>query len=479
MELNSDLDVFLKPKSVAVIGATERPGSWGSFIMEGLLSRPYPGQIYPVNSHAGEVYGLPAFRDVRDITGRVDLAVLAIPRKSIEETFKACCEKKVRGVTIITAGYGEALEGGRNKELDLTRLARSSGMRILGPNVSGTFNLDADFNASALPANRLVPTPLAAVCQGGYAFYDLLSSAFSQGMGVGKFIHTGNECDLTVTDFLDLFGEDPDVKGILMYLETVRDGRRFIGVAHEVSRKKPIVVYKGGRTPGSSRAAMSHTGALSGSRKIYKGLLHQTGIIVSPSMELMIPIGHALIDRPPMRGRKIAVVTMGGSWGVALSDSLEEAGLDVVELSPALQKRLRSIGMPNRASTKNPVDIGASGRYYDVDTMLNVGREILLSGEVDAMVLHGVGSAGTLDENTPPKRRMFINTNNQIIQGFHAMERETKIPVLIGSHYSKWQSQEILNANEKGIRAYQSLYDLARVLVSMWEFWDMSQSRYS
>jgi acyl-CoA synthetase (NDP forming) len=170
---------------------------------------------------------------------------------------------------------------------------------------------------------------------------------------------------------------------------------------------------------------------------------------------------------------------MGGSWGVALTDALEEAGLTVPELSPNLQGRLRSAGLPARASTRNPVDIGASGRYYEVDTMVHMGREILLSGEVDAMVLHGIGSVGIFDENTPPKRRMFVNANSQIIQAFHAMEKETKIPVLIGSHYSRWQSQEILNADKKGIRVYQNLYDLARVLVSMSEFWNMRQSCYS
>jgi len=171
-----------------------------------------------------------------------------------------------KGITIITAGFGETSEHGRKKQEALADLARSNGIRLLGPNVSGTFNLYAGFNASATPAENLLRTPIAAACQGGYAFYDILSSGWAKGLGVGKFIHTGNECDLTVTDFLEYFGQDPEIKSIIMYIEAVRDGRRFIEVAREVSRVKPIVVYKAGRTPGSARAAQSHTGALFGKR---------------------------------------------------------------------------------------------------------------------------------------------------------------------------------------------------------------------
>jgi acyl-CoA synthetase (NDP forming) len=263
----------------------------------------------------------------------------------VEKAVEACGQKQIKGLTIITAGFGETSQSGKDREKALVRLARSFGMRLLGPNVSGTFNLHAGFIASSSPAEHLVSTPLAAVCQGGYAFNDLLASGFSRGMGVGKFIHTGNECDLTATDFLEHFGQDPDVRAIVMYIEAIRDGRRFSQVARDVSMAKPVVVYKGGRTPGAARAAQSHTGALAGTREIYQSLFHQAGVVISPSMELLLPLGHALIERPPVRGRRIAIMTMGGSWGVALSDSLEEEGLIVPELSSKVQQSLRSLGM--------------------------------------------------------------------------------------------------------------------------------------
>jgi acyl-CoA synthetase (NDP forming) len=171
-----DLNVFLNPKSVAVIGATERPGSWGSFIMGGLASRNFSGKIYPVNRRADKVLGIPAYKNVADIPGPVDLAVFAIPENSVEAEIRACGQKQVKGITMITAGFAEVSDAGQKKQKYLADLARSLGMRILGPNVSGTFNLHADFNASSTPAGNLCVTPLAGACQGGYAFYDILSN---------------------------------------------------------------------------------------------------------------------------------------------------------------------------------------------------------------------------------------------------------------------------------------------------------------
>ena len=477
MGAKSELDAFLSPESVAVVGATERPGAWGSFIMKGLLSLHYPGRIYPVNRQADQVFGVPAYKAIGEIKGPVELAVLAIPEEFVEEVITACGQKKVKGVTIITAGFGETSEVGRERQEALTGLARSYGMRLLGPNVSGTFDLYAGFNASPRPTDKLLPTPIAAACQGGFAFYDILSSGWARGLGVGKFVHTGNECDLTVTDFLEHFGHDPEVKAIVMYIEAIRDGRRFIEVARAVTKTKPVVVYKGGRTPGSARAARSHTGALSGEKEIYEGLFDQVGIITPPVMELLLPLGHALIERPPMRGKRVAIVTMGGSWGVALTEALEEAGLVVPEFSPELQKTLRSVGMPPRASIRNPVDFGASGLFFSVDTPLALSREILSSGEVDALIVHGIGRAGMQTQDVTDEWRLFLDIAKQQIQRLNALEKKIGLPVLIGSHYSQWESQVVCDLNDQGIRIYNGLYETAQLLSLIRGYWRESQDR--
>jgi acyl-CoA synthetase (NDP forming) len=476
MGVESSLGVFLNPRSVAVIGASEKPGSWGSFIMEGLLSRKYPGKIYPVNRRSSTVYALPAYPDIKAVPGAVDLAVFTIPEDSVEELIQECGVKGVKGITIITAGFGEAVEGGRAREEAMTRLARSYGMRLLGPNVSGTFNLHGRFNASASPAEYLTATPLAAVCQGGYAIYDLLARGHAQRMGVGKFIHTGNECDLQVTDFLEMYGEDPQVQGILMYLETIRDGRRFLKAARRIANDKPIIVHKAGRTPGGTRAARSHTGAIAGTKEVFQGIFEQVNLVPSPTMELLLPLGHAFIEHPPMKGKGVAIVTMGGSWGVALSDALEEEGLSVPELDQKIQAELRSLGMPVRASTRNPVDIGAAGFVnLSLDGVIQMGRLILSSPDIQALILYGFGRPGLVTEDTSPGRKLFLELEKQLMRSYHVLQQEMDKPVILGCCSSKWGSQAVFDLEQEGFRIHHRLDEISQILSRMYRYWERKQ----
>ena len=441
--------------------------------MKGLLSSKYKGKIYPVNQKSIKVYNIPAFKDIREIPEPVDLAVFTIPEQTVEKVLAACGEKKVKGITLVTAGFGEIFEDhkGVDKEKKLVELAKSFGIRILGPNISGTFNLHASFNASAGNAAHIYPTGLGAICQGGFAFSNLLESGKHQSMGVGKFIHTGNECDLTVSDFLEHFYHDPEVQGILMYLETVRDGRRFREVMREITRKKPVVVYKAGVMPGSARAARSHTGALSGRKEVFDGALDQLGVIISPTMELLLPLGHALMERPPMRGRRVGIITVGGSWGVILSDFIEKEGLIVPELGQKLQNSLKSLGMPPRASTRNPVDIGASGLGFPIEDLIEMARAIITSSEVDALVLHGFGNAGMADDSSSPEEMLFNDYSKQIILLFNDLQNELDFPVIIGSHHGHWGSQVISDLNQQGIRIFNRIDETAQILSLMYDYY--------
>jgi acyl-CoA synthetase (NDP forming) len=470
MKKEMSLDVFVNPCSVAVIGASETPGSWGSFIMTGLTSVDYHGRIFPVNPHAHRIFNLPAYKDVRDIAEPVDLAVLAVPAASLESAIVACGQKEVKGLTVITAGFAETSTEGKKRQADLIRLAASYGMRVLGPNVSGTFNLTAGFNASSIPGHNLLVKPVAAVCQGGYAFYDMLSVAAEKNYGVGWFIHTGNESDVSVSDFLDYFGRQDDVKSIIMYIEAIRDGKNFIETAGRIKGNKPILVYKAGRTQGAARAAFSHTGAMAGDHAIYSGIFRQLGILMCPTMELLLPASHALIERPAMKGRRVGIITIGGSWGVSLSDALEENGLKVPEFGPGLQKSLRALGLPGRASVRNPADFGASGLFLSQETPISLAREILASGDVDALVLHGIGRPGMHDAQTPPELKFLLEIEKNQVKGVCELEKEFNLPVLIGSHYNPWQSQAVHDLNREGIRVYNRLTETAQLLSMMHKF---------
>ena len=471
MDESSNIKSFINPGSVAVIGATERPGSWGSFIMNCLTSLDFPGKIYPVNKHAEQVLGLPAYKEITDIDGPVDLAIFTIPEASVESSLAACAQKGVKGITVITAGYGETSDQGKDKQKNLAKQAREHGIRILGPNVSGTFNLHANFNGSSTPSESLLATPVAAICQGGYAFYDMMSAGGPLGYGVGWFIHTGNEADLTISDFLEHFGQNDEVKAIIMYIEAVRDGRRFLDAAYLAGAAKPVLVYKAGRTPGSARAARSHTGALAGDKSVYQGLFRQTGLVMCPAMELLFPASHAIIERPPMRGRRVGIITVGGSWGVSLTDTLEEAGLIVPEFSAETQQAMRDLGMPDRASVKNPVDFGASGLFLSQETPKALAHVMLGSGEIDALVVHGLGRPGLHDENTQDEMTLFLEIEKDQVRSVATLEKEYDIPILIGSHYNPWQSQLVKDVTSEGHRVYNRLTDLAQILTLMREYW--------
>ena len=393
----------------------------------------------------------------------------------MEETVRECGEKGVRGIIIVSAGFGEAVEGGKQRERELVRLARSYGMRLLGPNVSGAFNLNTEFNASAAPVGYLIKSPIAGICQGSYAIYDLLAHGYSRGMGLGLFVQTGNEADLTTTDFLEYVGADPQVQGVMMYIEGVKDGRRFADVVRKVARTKPVIVYKAGKTPDAVRAAQSHTGALGGSYRVYEGVFEQSNIVDCPTMELLLPLSHALVERPAMGGKRVAIVTMGGSWGVALSDVLEAEGLCVPILSPSLQTKLRELGMPIRASVRNPIDIGASGLFQEVDTLTALGREILASGEVNALILHGLGRPGRLSEGMADELRFYLEINKSIVREYAKMEKTFQTPVLIGSVYSPWESQLVHDLNQEGIRTYDRLDETAQILSRLAGYWDRAR----
>ena len=414
---------------------------------------------------------IPAFRTVEDIDGPVDLAIFTIPEVSVEQAVESCGRKGVKGITIITAGFGEAVDGGKDREKALVRLARSYGIRLLGPNVSGTFDLHAEFNGSASHEMHLLKTGLGAVCKAAMPFMTCWPTIFHAAWR-GKFVHTGNEADLTTTDFLEHMGEDPEVKAIFMYVEAIKDGRRFLEAARKVARNKPVIMYKAGQSPASARAAESHTGSLAGAIEVYQGALEQANVLMSPTMELLIPAGHAFLERPAMPGNRVVIMTMGGSWGVSLTDALEREGLRVPELSGPLQKALRDLGMPIRASVKNPVDIGASGLFFDKKLLLALAREILASGEADALILHGMGRPGMLDENAPDRLKIFLDINKEIIRGYADMEKEYGRPVFIGSIFAPWESQVIYDLNREGIRIYDRLDETAQILSMMYRYWN-------
>ena len=466
-----NLKYFLEPESVAVIGISRNPGfSWGRAIFQNLVGSGFQGRVYPVNPKAEEIAGVKLYPDVPSIPDEVELAVISVPVGLVPHAINDCVQKGVKGVILVTAGYAETTEG-KELQAELTGIAKRSGMRIVGPNVSGIFNTSANFDACIVPPSYIKDNPIVFICQGGYAIQDLLYGGHRKGLGIGKFLHTGNECDLTCTDFLEYFEADPQVKVILMYIEGLRDGRRFLEVVRRVSREKPIIVLKAGGTRDGARAASSHTGALAGSDSIFDSALKQVNVIRSPKMELMLHLGHAFLELLPLRGNRIGVVTGGGSWGVIITDALNRRGLSVPELSPSLQRRLSRLGFPYWASIRNPVDLGAAGRAAGKDANIKVTEQLIAADEIDGVFVHGFGQGSHIGSEPSASRSAAYQLEGEMIGRIRELVERYGKPALVCSYLLEGREENIDPVTRKKHRVYHDVEDTATILASLYRYY--------
>jgi acetyltransferase len=450
-----------------VVGASERPDVWGHWLFHKLLTTGFPGPVYPVNRRAQTVLGQPAYATVSAIPGAVDLAIIAIPAEQLFETIRDCCRKGVPAGLIITAGFSEARQDGRAQEQEIVAYARAHGMRLVGPNVSGIINLHANLLAHPAEHPYLYKTPVTFICQGAYAITDLAAREVSARRGFGKFLHTGNEADISVVDFLEYCADDPETQAICLYIEGLRDGRHFLDVARRIAPHKPIVVFKSGSTADGSRAAASHTGALTGSASMYRDLFRQAGLVQSPTFELCLIITHALLEMPRLLQPTMGIATMGGSWGVMLTDALGQCGLHVPELPPALQAEMRRLGMPERASVRNPVDFGAAMGTLSAEVRIQMVELMLACEGIGGVVVHGYGPPGFLPADTPVSARQRFTEEKALLHSFHALQERYQKPVVLATAMTPLESQMVRELIDEGLRFQHRLDDTAAVLAAL------------
>ncbi|MBW1999041.1 MAG: CoA-binding protein [Deltaproteobacteria bacterium] len=473
MQENENLSSFLDPRGVVLIGASRRPDSWGNMIAKGLRDSGYGGALYIVNAKAQEIMGIPCYPSLEEVPGHVELAIVTVPAEAMMDVLRDCARKRVKGIVIISSGFGEAL-GSKGKEIEqeMALFARMNGMRLLGPNVSGIYNLNKSFYATTHYPHFGTPTGISFLSQGGFAAHNIFTRAGARGIHIGKFVHTGNEADLQITDFLKALGKDPETHVILVYLEGLKEPRRFLEIARRISPEKPIVVYKGGKSEEGVRAAASHTGAMSGSFDLYQALFKQAGCIVAPNFEIMPDLGYAFTFYPPLKGPRVGIITQGGSWGVMLTDHLSLRGLRVPELSSSLQKKLRGLGMPYRASTKNPVDFGAAFLGQAKEAKLGIVEAMLSSTEIDALILHGYGIKDPQTDRPQHWISQLQREQEEILRRGMEMMRAYKKPFVLGSYYvSHLESRTIRNLVQDGIPVFNSLEDIANLLRCLYHYY--------
>ncbi len=358
--MSSTLAPFFRPRGIAVVGASRRPGTIGWQIVDNLLRHGFQGAVYPVNPSARAIHSIPAWRSVREIPGEVDLAVIVVPSERVLDVVDECGARGIPAVVVISAGFRETGEAGAELERRLLERTRAHGIRLVGPNCMGVLNTEPAHSMNATFAPTMPPAgKVSFLSQSGALGVTILDYAAEYGIGIRHFVSVGNKPDVSGNDLLEFWETDPDTRVVLMYLETFGNPRRFTRIARRLARRKPVIVVKSGRTVAGARAASSHTGALASRDRAAEALLAQCGVLRANSVEELFDLSMAFGNLPLPRGNRVAIVTNAGGPGIIIADACEAEGLEVAELAEATRDRLREI-FPPEASVRNPVDMVAS-----------------------------------------------------------------------------------------------------------------------
>ncbi len=356
----STLTALFRPRSVAVVGASRSRGTIGYEVLRNLLRADFSGAVYPVNPHAPVVQALRAYPTVSAIPDPVDLAVLVVPAHAVLEAVEDCGKKGVKALVVISAGFAETGTAGKAVQDELVRRVRGYGMRLVGPNCLGVVNAHPELGLNATFAPTFPPFGnVAFSSQSGALGLAILDAARDLGVGISQFVSLGNKADVSGNDLLEFWENDPSTGVILFYMESLGNPTRFMDIARRVSRKKPIVVVKSGRTEAGARAASSHTGALAGMDVAVDALLGQAGVVRTDTIHELFDVAGLLANQPVPRGKRVAIVTNAGGPGIMASDACESRGLAVVTLGDDTQDALKAF-LPPEASVRNPVDMIAS-----------------------------------------------------------------------------------------------------------------------
>jgi acetyl-CoA synthetase (ADP-forming) len=345
---------LFSPATIAVIGASNTPGSWGNNAVKGLMNVK-DRRIYPVNPNSPEVVGQKAYPTVLDIPDTIDLAVIVVPEKLVPGVMRQCVTRGVKSAIVITSGFGEMGEEGRRLEKEVADIARQGGIHFIGPNSMGHADTYSQLSTYG-EFGKMPRGPVALLSQSGGTCMKIVRSLVESGIALSKYISTGNEADIIIEDYLEYLAGDDDTKVIALFIEGLRDGRRFFELAKRITPHKPIVVVKIGGTAESARAVMSHTGALAGSDKVYDAAFKQSGVIRVEDDDELIDVVYALLNSPLPRGNRAGILTIGGGQGALTAEACEKEGLVIGKLEPETVARLNKL-LPARWPHRNPVDM--------------------------------------------------------------------------------------------------------------------------
>jgi acetyl coenzyme A synthetase (ADP forming)-like protein len=379
-EILATMNRMMRPRAVAVIGASAENGKIGNSVMKNLINGGYAGEIYPINPKADEILGKKAYKNIGDVPGDVDVAVFAVPAKFVPQALREVGEKNVPAAVLIPSGFGET--GNHELQDEIVKIGHDLGVRLLGPNIYGYYytpqNLCATF---CTPYD--VKGGVALTSQSGGIGMAILGFARTTKTGVSAIVGLGNKSDLDEDDLLTYFEQDDDTNVVAMHLEDLKDGRAFVDAARRITKKKPVVVLKAGRTAMGARAAGSHTGALAGDDKVYDDILRQSGVVRAYSLNDMLEFARGIPVLPTPKGENVVIITGAGGSGVLLSDAIVDNGMSLMEIPPDLDEAFRKF-IPPFGAAGNPIDITGGEPPSTYEATIRLGLE---DDRIHALVL--------------------------------------------------------------------------------------------
>ena len=450
-----NLDTFFKADKIAVIGASREDGKVGNVIFKNFLEG-FDKEVYPVNPNADEILGYKCYKSVRDIPGKLELAIICIPAKFVPSAVIECGKKGIKHVVIISAGFKEV--GNTKLEKELLNALEKYDIKCIGPNCLGVYASKGHIDTLFLPKDRLKRPKagvISFVSQSGASGSAILDLAAAEQFGFAKFISYGNAINIDESDLIEYLGNDPNTNVICLYVEGVKDGKKFLETCKKVASKKPIIAIKGGITEAGKKAALSHTGSLAGSAEVYFGAFKQAGITIAHTLEEVfdyMKVFEKVQVKP--KGRNIQVITNGGGFGILCSDAIAGLGLDMAELTSATKNSLKK-KLPPIAVVGNPIDLlgdATTARYrLALDACVK-------DKNVDIIVAIVLSQTPLLEEE--------IITD--VLQEFNDKKKKPIITITTGSEFSEKLKQEIENS---GLPCFRFPFSAIRAIKMYLEYY--------
>ena len=450
-DIRQRFEPLFYPKSLTLIGASRHPGKWGSVVLSHIIGGHFRGNIYPIHREEGEIQGLKTYPSIEALPESPDLAVIVVPPSGVPAVLEECTRKGIKAGIVITAGFAEVGAEGERLQEEMVRIAREGGMRFVGPNCFGIINTACNLSPT-MPPIPAEPGHFAIVSQSGNVAGSLAGRLAAKGFGVSKLISSGNEADLHCEDYFEYLAEDEDTKVILSYIEGVRDGRKFLETAKRLTRKKPIIVIKAGHTSAGASAARSHTAALAGSDTVFDAACKQAGIIRVRDVDEMFNVGAALLYQPLPKGRRIAMITAGGGWGVLGADACAESGLTLSQLPDEVITELDEF-LPAWWSRNNPVDLVAGTGEAG---LLKAEEVLIRCSNVDGLILLNPRPGQFQDTVTKGNKGSasgeafggMEDSFGEMFDRLMALATTYNKPILVAAEYSGYTPQLEAKVNE-------------------------------